>query len=1027
MDRISTKQFVAFLCFAGCCGMLFSPSLVNAQEISTAQGLKKGAVTGVVKDAQGSPIIGASIRVKGANQGTVTDMNGSFSLSAPEGAILQISYVGFTSQEIKATHGTALNVTLKESDQSLNELVVIGYGAVKKSDLTSSIAAVKGDDLKLNTGNAMNALQGKINGVQISNTGGPGATPRVIIRGVSTVNGSDPLYVVDGMPVGTNINFLNDDDIESMQVLKDASAAAIYGTRGSNGVILITTKKGKKGTPKFTFSASAGFQTMKKVKMAGAAEYEKVFKQRYTNDGNTPAWNGKDNYTDAEGTDWWDATIKKAALVHNYNLGFSGGNDRLTYAGSIGYFGQDSQYKGYGDYMKLNGRINVEFKFNRNVKVGLDFSPKYESWHDTPSLLANIMAMDPTTPIMRPKEEWTSNKYDNYARSHNSEVWNPVADLARQNGHSDEYGLLATPYIQIEPFAGLVLRSQFGVNARFRISDGFTPKFFIDNQEKADNSTASRTMNDWVDWNWTNTITWNKTFNKVHNLNLMGGYTMERFQNYWLTGSRDNIPTNDKNMQYVSAGTQNYQATGLNSYQSLLSYLARAMYNFDNRYYLTASVRVDGSSKFVKGNKYAVFPAASAAWRIAGENFMANQHVFDDLKLRLGWGRVGNQSIDDSAYQSYVDNTLADYVFGGDRVIGAQIANIGNSNLRWETVEDYDLGVDMAFLRSRLKVTAEWFTKKSHDMLLKKDNLLILGYPMWNTQMWENIGSMKSTGWELSINWDDTQGDFKYGVGVNLSSVKNKALKLSGEPLYTGSFNGDYIIKNDENAEISRFFGYVVDGIFQNQQQVDSYVGKDGNKIQPNAKPGDFRYQDLDGDGSITANDKKYIGHAFPNLMMGLNAYVSWKNIDFTANFYGTFGNDIFNTTKTKYSGISGDNVYAGTLDKAWHGEGTSNTLPRLSVNDTNGNYIKPSTFFVENGSYLRCKLLQIGYTLPKAWFSNKMTARVSFSAQNPFTITGYSGMDPEVASMGSVTQAGIDSYGYPNPRTFLFGLNLNF
>lgn len=993
---------------------------VNAQSIK---------ITGkVISSSDKEPLIGVTVRASGTPGGTVTDMDGNYAISANKDATLTFSMIGFKTEIIKVGSSKVVNIILTDASSDLNEVVVIGYGSVKKGDLTSSISAVKGSDLKITTGNAMDALQGQVSGVQISNSGSPGSSPRVIIRGVSTINGSDPLYVVDGMPVGTNINFLNDNDIESIQVLKDASAAAIYGTRGSNGVILITTKQGKKGSTKFNFSASTGFQTLKDPNMAKASEYEKVFKTRYTNDGNTPVWNSKNNITDAEGTDWWNKSIRKAALIQNYNLGFSGGNNKFLYSVSVGYFGQDSQYKGTGRWQKLTARLNLDYTFNRYVKVGLDFSPKYENWNDTPNLMSNIMSMDPTTPIMRPKADWTDNKYSNYARSNNNETLNPVAQLARQDSHSDEYGLLATPFIEIKPFNGLTLRSQFGVNARFRLSDSFKPAFFIDNLEKQDYSTASRTMNNWVDWNWTNTATWMKTFNQKHNLNIMGGYTMERFQNYWLTGSRDNTPTNDDNLRYVSSGTQNQQATGLNAYQTLASYLGRVMYNYDERYYITASIRIDGSSKFVKGNKYATFPAASLAWRISGEKFMQHQHIFDNLKFRAGWGQVGNQSIADAAYESYVDGG-ADYVLGSDatRQIGTAIANVGNSNLKWETVEDYDLGIDMGFLNNRLTATAEWFTKKSHNMLMQKDNLLFLGYPSWNSQLWENVGSMKATGYELSVNWQDKKDDLKYSIGVNLSSVKNKALKLLGEPLYTGSLNGDFIIRNNEYAEISRFYGYVVDGIFQNQKQVDSYVGKDGAKMQPNATSGDFIYKDLNGDGVINDKDKTYIGNAFPDLTMGINGNVAYKNFDLEVNFYGTFGNDIYNTTKSYYSGVDGSNVYAGTYKKSWNGEGTSNVYPRLSVNDANMNYKKVSTFFVENGSYLRCKLLQIGYTFPKSWIKST-TIRLSFSAQNLFTITKYSGMDPEAASLGnSVTEAGIDYNGYPNPRTFLFGLNINF
>ncbi|WP_279149201.1 SusC/RagA family TonB-linked outer membrane protein, partial [Segatella bryantii] len=847
-------------------------------------------------------------------------------------------------------------------------------------------------------------------------------------RGVSSMNApQDPLYVVDGMPVGTNINFLNQNDIESMQVLKDASASAIYGTRGSNGVILITTKKGAAGKTKFNASATWGFQTLSKPDIAGADEYRQVFNTRYTNDGHTSIFNetSDDGRSSLGNTDWWDETMRDVALQQNYNFGFSGGNDKYIYSASIGYYRQDSQYK-TGNWQKLSARFSMEYNFNKVVKAGIDFTPRYENWDDTPSLLGAIMAMDPTTPVMNDEDKWVSNPYSNYARSHNNQEWNPVASMNRLDSGADEYALLATPFVQISPIKGLTFRTQFGVNARFRMTNSFVPEFFIDNLEQQNPSTVSSSHENWIDWNWTNTLSYMKTFNKKHNLNVMAGYTVERFQDYQLYGSRDDVPSSIEEMRYINAGTTNQQVSGVASYNSLVSYLGRLMYNYDERYYLTASVRVDGSSKFPSGSKYATFPSVSGAWRISGENFMKNQKVFDDLKLRLGWGKVGNQNISNDAYISSVGTTR--YVFGTDATttVGTAVNRIGNTQVRWETVEDFNIGVDMAFLKNRLKVTADWYTKKSHDMLMQKENLLVLGLPAWNGRMWENIGSMKATGWELGFNWQDQIKDFTYGASLNLSSVRNKAVNLNGNYIYTGSHNGDYIIRNEEGLPISQFYGYVVDGLFQNQTEVTSYTNEYGEAMQPNAQPGDFRYKDINLDGKIDENDKTYIGNPFPDLMVGFNLNAAYKGFDFQAQFYGTFGNDIYNLNKERYFGLNGSNVLAGTLNAAWHGEGTSYDIPRLSVDDPNGNYTKPSSYFVESGSYFRCKLLQIGYTLPKSVMGN-VQLRVSLSAQNLFTITGYSGMDPETASMGSATEAGIDWTGYPNPRTILLGLNLNF
>lgn len=976
-------------------------------------------VTGNVVDSNNEPVIGAYIKVKGSNRGAVTDLDGHYTIDADKNATLVISYVGMANQEEKVGNRSQINFVLKDDANDLNEVVVIGYGQVKKGDLTSSISAIKGDKLeKLSTGNVMNALQGQVNGVQISGAGGPGASPRVIIRGVTTVNGSDPLYVVDGMPVGTNINFLNQNDIESMQVLKDASASAIYGTRASNGVILITTKKGKKGDAKFNVTATVGLQTLKKQNMADSQEYKKVFDARYTNDGNVSPFKGSaDTYTD-----WWKECINDVAVQQNYDISFSGGNDKMIYSGSIGYYKQDSQYK-VGQWQKLSARFSTEYNFNKIVKAGVDFTPRYEQWDDTPGLMSAIMAMDPTTPVMRPKSEWTSNPYSNYDRSHNNQEWNPVASMARMDSGASEYGLLATPYVSLTPIKGLTIKSAFGLNARFRRTDSFNVNFFIDNLEQNQNNNATRKMENWVDWNWTNTVNYMTTLNKKHNINLMGGYTMERFQDYWANAYSENIPNNDESLRYPSSGTKNPAATGTDSFTSLVSYLGRVMYNYAEKYYLTASIRVDGSSKFSKDNKWATFPSVSGAYRL-----LENQKVFDDIKIRAGWGKVGNQNIDNSAYLSSIGTTT--YVFGGtpNRIIGSTVSGIGNTNLKWETVEDWNVGLDLALLQSRLKITADYFEKTSHDMLMKKDNLLILGYPMWNGQMWENVGKMKASGWELGINWNDQIQDFTYGVGLNLSQVKNKAVKLNGDYIWTGGFSGDYIVRNAEGESLSQFWGYKTAGIFQNETEVKSYTNEHGESLQPNAKPGDLRFVDLNNDGVIDSNDKTHIGNPFPDLMVGLNLNAAYKGFDLVANFYGTFGNDIFNKNIGRYAGTDGQNVYAGTYDKTWRTDNTGAEYPRLSVNDSNMNYKRVSDFFVEDGSYFRCKLLQIGYTLPKQWFNNKLNLRLSFSAQNLFTITNYSGADPEAASMGkSVTEAGIDYTGYPNPRTFLFGLNMSF
>ena len=993
-------------------------------------------VKGIVTSASDNlGLIGATVQIKGTTTGTITGLDGDYTLdNVASDAVLVFSSIGYETQEIPVNGRTTINLVMKESTELLDEVVVIGYGAVKKSDLTSSISTVKSEDITQTvTGNAMDALQGKVNGVQVTSAGSPGATPKVLIRGVTTVNGSDPLYVVDGMPISGNINFLNSNDIESMQVLKDASAAAIYGTRASNGVILITTKKGKAGQTRVNFTASVGFQTISKPNVAGPSEYKDVYNTRYTNDGLVSNWNDTGATTNPGGTDWWDTVVNKAALTQNYSLSVSGGTDKLVYNFSLGYYRSNSQFDvGYWD--KLNARLNTEYTFNKYVKVGFDIAPRMESWDDTPNQFSSAMSMDPTTPVFRPEDQWEDNVYNNYQRSYNNQTWNPAGSLARANDHSREMGAIINTYLQINPIEKLTLRTQFGANAHYRRTDHFVPQFYMDALEKQDLSDISRQSQEWLDWNWTNTATYIDTFAEKHNLNVMAGFTAERYAWYNVKATRDNVPNNLDQMQEVNAGDPTTaEGFGETTFNTLVSFLGRVMYNYDNRYYISASLRADGSSRFPKGNKYALFPAVSASWRITAEEFMQDQEIFNDLKLRGGWGRVGNQAIDNDATVTLLDQTQ--YAYGGSITNGYFVSSIGNTDLKWETVEDWNVGIDMSLLNSRLGVTFEYFQKKSKDMLYQKQTPLYIGYPNWNSTVWMNIGSMQARGWELGLSWRDQIGkDFSYDIGVNLSAVRNKAIKFSGDgPIYTGGFNSDSIIRNEDGGLISRFYGYVADGLFQNWEEVYAHTDEHGTLIQPDAQPGDIRFKDLDHNGVLDANDKAFIGNPYPDLMMGINIGLRYKRIDFAANFYGTFGNDIFNITKGLYSGANGQNVWAGTLQEAWHGEGTSNDIPRLSYSDLNLNYNRVSSFYVEDGSYMRCKLLQIGYTLPEKWVGGSQL-RISFSAQNPFTITGYSGMDPErpmadgtTDSSGSVINTGIDNTAYPNPRTFLFGIDFKF
>ncbi len=997
--------------------------------------MAQNTVTGnVMSAADDEPMIGASVLVKGSPVGTMTDFDGNFTLkNVPADAVLIFSAVGYERIEVPVNGQSVINVTMNEVASLLDEVVVVGYGTVKRSDLTSSISTVKAEDItEVTTGNPMDALQGKVSGVQIASGGGPGTTPKVIIRGITSVNGSTPLYVVDGVPLNTsNINFINNNDIESMEVLKDASASAIYGTRASNGVIIITTKKGKSGEVSVDFSASVGFQTLTKPKMAWAGEYEKVFNKRYANDGRTAPWNSPYvDYSDVDGMDWWNEVVNETALVQNYALGVRGGNEKFIYSLSVGYFKNHSQFDvGYWD--KLNVRLNTEYTFNKYLKVGLDIAPNMETWENSPNLFSAAMAMDPTTPVFRPESQWNpENPMDNYQRSYNNQEWNPAGSLARMNDHTRKLALLMNPFIEIKPWEKLTFRTQFGINAWMQRADGYNYAFHIDALEQNDKNSVYRNYSDGMNWTWNNTLTYMDTFADKHNLTAMVGFTAEKYQDWWSNASRQDIPGQSDLLHEVSAGTGDQFASGSMGSTSLASFLGRVMYNYDQRYYLTASVRVDGSSRFPAGNKYGTFPSVSVAWRLSQEKFMEGTRSWlNNAKVRFGWGQVGNQAIASGAYLTTIANV--NYVFGTTptRYPSTIMGAMGNPNLKWETVEDIDLGIDLTMLNNRLNITADIYQKTSHDMLYGKQQQLILGLPQWMGSVTSNIGSMRARGWELAVEWNDRVGDdFRYSVGLQLSGVQNKGIKFTGDgPILTGGGMNESIIRNEDGALISRFYGYECKGIFQNWEQVYAHTNEHGQLIQKDAQPGDLIFADRNHDGKLDENDKAYIGDPYPDLNLGLNMSFWYKNWDLTANFYGTFGNDIFNLQRMRYSGGSGQNVYRGTLDKAWSYEGQNTDIPRLSYNDLNQNYSRVSSFFVEDGSYFRCKLLTVGYTLPKS-IMKKYNLRVYASAQNLFTITGYSGMDPEVPFLnGGAIETGIDNNSYPNPRTFLLGIDFKF
>ena len=998
--------------------------------LCTAVSFGQIKIKGTVKDKANVPIPGVNVNVKGASTSAATDFDGNYTINVPnKNAQIEFSFVGFTTQVVAVGDKTEINIILQESSQSLDEIVVVGYAAVKKSTVTSSISSIKGKELQTMTvGNVTESLQGKVSGVQVTGQGGPGAQPRVLIRGISTVNlSTDPLYVVDGIPMGTSINFLSSNEIESMEVLKDASASAIYGSRASNGVILITTKKGKAGKTRFNFDLSSGMQIMKNpYDMADAEGYATIMNKAYNNSGYSDYLPNPSQYK-GKTTDWWRAGIKTGTPVTNASFGVSGGSDKHTFAVSLNYYNSESMY-GIGGWERVTMRIANDFKFSDKFSAGITLNPRYETW-GSPGNWADFDKIDPITPIYKPADQLTGleNEYSIYARSP-SYIWNPVAAVNRYDDYTDQYNLNTNGYLQYEPIKGLVIRTQASVEVGDKIWSKFTPDFVIDAaHEKAEINTIERRATNNVDWTWQNTATYSKTFAEKHNASLMIGNTMEEYNGNDVWGYGEGVPNNSDSMRELNAATKNRNSGGNSWSSSLMSYISRFSYNYDGKYYFTGTFRRDGSSKFMTNNKWANFPSASVSWRILNEGFMeSTKDVLSDLRFRAGWGKVGNQNLPSAVYQSNIGQGF--YIINGQVVDTSFPSSMANKDIKWETVEDISFGIDFGLWKNKVSGSLEYYQKKTNDMLFLKQFPTYSGFPGYST-MWTNVGSMQSSGIDLLVSYKDKKGDFSYGVDLTFTTVNVEMLSLSSEEekLY-GSSNRTLTVKGEEPGY---FYGYVADGLFQNQTELNSHTDEHGTKLQPYAQLGDVRFKDVNGDGKLDEKDRTKIGSPWADYNVGLNLSFGYKNFDLIANFYSSIGNDIVNQNISDlYNGASLTNKVNGLDEMAWHGEGTSNYIPRLSKDDNNENYTKFSSLYVEDGSFVRMKNLQLGYSFYNKFGLDKL--RISLSGQNLWTWTNYSGVDPEVAGGDPdkgdrVKGSGFGGWNYPVQPTILMGLNVAF
>lgn len=1083
MEKRQLKFFSRQLILSWIVTLLFLPAITIA---SAQDGL---TVKGKVTDAQGNPVPMASVVVKGTSVVVMSDSNGNYTVTIPKNVaepVLQFSFVGFNNAEAIVNQRTLVDVTLSEDVSTLDEVVVVGYGVQKKSVVTAAISKVTSDDLELVTPTRIeDVLKGKVSGVQIiQDSGQPNSGSRVRVRGTGTINNSNPLYIVDGMPVGGGISYLNPTDIESVEVLKDAASAAIYGTRGANGVLLITTKQGAAGRTSLNYDFSYGWQNpWKKKAVLDAKEYMVIQNEMAINDGGAPRYTLQD-IANAKTTDWQDETFNYNAPVRNHQVSINGGNERNRYFLSFGYFNHEgivggnvnkSNYERYS--VRLNDTYTVldatnERKFLNKVRIGTNIaysrakSSSVETNSEWGSILGSAITLDPSIPVLMTKDETAAQlalPTDAYPYNFTvlnedglayttpppgfQEIGNPVGMLHQPNSSiANEDKFVSTVWGEIEIYDGLKFRSSYGTDLAFWGNDSYSYPYFLSVQGKwltQENSNVQSEMNRGFTWQVENFFSYDKTFNRVHSFSAVLGQSAMKNSSKNLGGNGTNIPTTDPNKAWINntiggALLRNaWGGIGDVIFQSLASYFFRFNYNYDERYMFQASVRRDGSSRFGTNNKWATFPSVSVGWNVLNEPYVdfLKTDWFNVFKIRISWGKNGNENIGDLRYAAF-DETGKNYFFGGRYHVGdgnwagdattysgTYPSYLANPSIRWEESKQTDIGVDLRFFSSALNVSVDYFSKKTNGMLMT----VPIPWYVGQGAPTGNVGTMENYGVEFEAGWKGKIKDFKYYINANASYVKNRLIDIgnsAGELYYdnNGASGVGSYVKASNGDVFPYFYGLKTNGLFQNQTEIDAYTFTNSEGvtrlIQPNAMPGDVRFVDLNGDGQINDDDKTKIGKPMPDWTYGITLGGEWRGFDFNLFFQGTAGNDMFEFAQR--GDIPRMNRPEWILQR-WHGEGTSDRIPRMTSVNGNQNW-RSSDLYVKNGAYLRLKTAQFGYTLP-ANLTKRLAIqrlRLFVAAENLLTLTGYDGFDPEIAG-------GIDRGIYPQSRTVSIGFNVSF
>lgn len=993
----------------------------------------------VTISADGTPLPGASVVIKETGTGQITDADGNYSLTLPSGnETIVISYVGFVTQEIAVNGRTTLNVSMQEDMTSLGELVVIGYGVQEKKLVTGATVNVSGEKLQsLSNTNALQSLQGQTAGVNITSTSGqPGAGFDVVIRGVGTNGNSSPLYVVDGLPVG-DISYLNNADIESIDLLKDAASAAIYGSRAANGIVLITTKQGKVGKAQLSFDSYYGVQQVaNKIEMLNAREYATILNEQAINSGKLPYYTNAQISAMGEGTDWIDQILVDNAVTQNYSVGLQGGNGGSVYSTSFSYTQQEGIVGGpdYSNYERFVARINSEHKlYNDIITIGENLTFSYVQQvgiADQGQYYNNLRGAfntNPMIPVYDTKGEFYNNAQGEFIDQGTHS--NPYASLVYNNQREGgNQRLVGNVYVEAEPIDGLTFRSSIGIEIGTGQSRSLTPVYQLSIYDFQDTSSVNQSLNKNLNWNLENTLRYDKNFG-AHELQVLVGASAQKWSGESVSATNANLAFNGLKFAYLGnttyANGPRMSVSGSGYESTIASYFARVMYNYDEKYLFTATMRSDGTSNFAKGNRWGYFPSVSAGWVASNEDFFPTSPL-TFLKIRASWGQNGNNFVPAFRYLAPIAVTNYNYNFGtaeGQLVPGAIPNRISNPDLQWETSEQINIGADAEFLDGQIFANIDWYRKSTKDWLIQPPILATAGAEA----PYINGGNVVNTGLELVLGWKDQVGEVDYSISVNGAYNNNEVQNIPTEDgIIHGQANelwnnAPEFYRAQEGFPVGYFWGYKTLGIFQNEAEVSAYRGVEG-PIQPNALPGDLIIQDTNEDGVITDADKTIIGDPNPDFVFGFNITAEYKGFDLLVNANGVLGNQLvqsYRSVTDQYSNFTKD------ILNRWHGEGTSNELPRLYENGRN--YSNFSDIFVKDGDFLRINNITLGYDLTKviqSEFFNQV--RVYFTAQNAFTFTKYSGMDPEIG-YGQTFARGVDVGYYPRPRVFMAGLNIKF